>query len=72
MMYRDLTVRFVIVYDMPEEAKDEAIEDITESLEQGHLLHRIAHRFPLAETARSHELVEQAGFRGCVVVDCAR
>jgi len=72
MMYRDLTVRFVIVYQMPEEAKDEAIEDITESLEQGHMLHRIAHRFSLAETARAHEMIEQGGSRGCVVVDCAR
>ncbi len=70
MMYQDLTVRFVIVYDMPEEAKDEAIEDITDCLERGHLLHRVAHRLPLADTAAAHELIEKGGFRGCVVLDC--
>lgn len=70
MMYKDLTLRLVIVYDMPEEAKDEAIDDITDCLERGHLLHRVAHRLPLARTAEAHELIEQGGFRGCVVVDC--
>jgi NADPH2:quinone reductase len=72
LMYLDATLRLVIVYDMPEEAKIEAVEDITGALEQGRLLHRVAHRLPLAETARAHELIEQGGFRGCVVVDCSR
>jgi NADPH2:quinone reductase len=72
LMYLDATLRLVIVYDMPEEAKIEAIEDISEALEQGRLLHRVAHRVPLAETARAHELIEQGGFRGCVVVECTR
>jgi len=71
MMYLDLTLRSVIVYAMPEQAKAEAIEDITDCLERGRLIHRIAHRLPLEDAARAHVLIEQGGFRGCVVLDCA-
>ena len=69
MMYQDLTVRFVIVYAMPEPAKAHAIADIDQALRAGKLQHRIAHSVPLDEVARSNELIEQGGFRGCVVLD---
>ena len=69
MMYLDLTVRFVIVYSMPEAAKKHAIADITQAFRDGMLQHRIAGRVPLAEIARANELVEQGGSNGCVVVD---
>jgi NADPH:quinone reductase len=68
MMYLDLTVRFVIVYSMPEPAKKLAIADITQAFRDGMLQHRIADRVPLAEIARANELVEQGGSNGCVVV----
>jgi len=66
MMFMDLTVRLVIVYDMPERAKREAISDITEALEANRLTHRVAQVFPIAEIAAAHELIEQGGVRGCV------
>jgi len=68
MMYLDLTIRMVIVYDMPEQAKQKAIADIDRALRGNALRHRIAHRLPLAEAARAHELIEQGGFRGSVVL----
>jgi len=68
MMFMDLTIRLIIVYAMPETAKQQASTDITEWLHAGKLQHRLAHRVPLTETARAHELIEQGGFRGCVVV----
>ena len=68
MMYLDLTVHFVIVYSMPEPAKKHAIADITQAFRDGMLQHRIAARVPLGEIARAHELVEQGGSHGCVVV----
>lgn len=71
MMFMDLTLRLVIVYDMPERAKREAISDITNALEEGRLIHRIAQAFPLAEIANAHELIEQGGVRGCVLVNTA-
>jgi NADPH:quinone reductase-like Zn-dependent oxidoreductase len=59
----------VLVYVMPEPAKQAAIADIARYLAEGRLRHRIAHRLPLAELARANELVEQGDMRGCVVVD---
>jgi NADPH:quinone reductase-like Zn-dependent oxidoreductase len=69
MMFMDLTIRMVIVYAMPESAKEQAIADIDQALRAGLLTHRVAHVLPLAESARANELIEQGGFRGCVLVD---
>ena len=68
MMYQDLTVRFVIVYAMPEAAKQHAIADITTKLAAAELQHRVAHVVPFPEIAHAHELIESGGFRGCVVL----
>ncbi len=68
MMFMDLTVRMVIVYAMPEEAKESAIADTCRLLREGVLRHRIAHRLPFTDMVRAQELIEQGGFGGCVVV----
>ena len=68
MMYKDVVVRFVIVYSMPESAKQIAIADIERALEQNLLQHRIAKRLPLDMIAESNELIEQGKIRGCVVL----
>jgi NADPH:quinone reductase-like Zn-dependent oxidoreductase len=68
IMFMDLTVRTVLVYDMPEAAKEMAISDTCALLAQGALQHRIAEVIPLAETALAHELVERGGTDGCVVI----
>ena len=67
MMYLDLTVRLVIVYAMPESAKFAATKGISHALENNTLIHRIAHTTTLEDIANSHELIEQGGFRGCVI-----
>ena len=68
MMYKDVTVRMIIVYAMPEEAKAHAVADIEKALSTGALQHRIAHTLPLADIARSNELIEQGSIRGAVVL----
>jgi len=68
MMFMDLLIRMVIVYAMPETAKQAAIDDISDALSNDLLEHRVAHMLPLDQIARAHELIEQGGFRGCVVV----
>ena len=68
MMYMDLRIRLVIVYAMPEEAKQQAIADIDEASRAGWLQHRVAHVVDLDEIAKAHELIENGGFRGCVLV----
>ena len=69
MMYKDLTVRLIIVYAMPERAKLQAIEDIASALDEGRLTHRVARRLPLSEIAIGNELVEEGKIRGSVVLD---
>ncbi len=69
MMFKDLTVRFVLVYAMPEQAKQRAADDITRALEAGALRHRIAERHPLNAVARAHETIERGGATGCVIVE---
>ena len=68
MMYKDITLHFVIVYAMPEDAKKQAIADINEALSAGTLQHRIAHTLPLEEIAKGNELIEQGAIRGAVVL----
>lgn len=68
MMYKDITVRMVIVYAMPEDAKAHAVADIDKALAADALQHRIAHTMPLAEIARSNEIIEQGAVRGAVIL----
>ena len=69
MMFMDLTIHLVIVYDMPETAKMTAIADTQDFLSGGKLVHRITHTLPLSETVRAHELIESGTVRGCVILE---
>ena len=69
MMFMDLTIRLVIVYAMPEQAKLSAIDWISDALANDRLQHRVAHVLSLDDIARGNELIERGGFRGCVVLD---
>ena len=68
MMFMDLTVRMVIVYAMPEEAKAQAVADTQAALVEGGLQHRIAETLPFDQMAKAHEIIEEGSVRGCVVV----
>ena len=69
MMYKDITLRFVIVYAMPEPAKQHAVADITRALRADSLQHQVAASMPLDEIASGNELVEQGNIRGAVILD---
>ena len=68
MMFMDLTVRMVIVYAMPEEAKALAVTDTQVALAENGLQHRFAETLPFDQMARAHEIIEEGSVRGCVVV----
>jgi len=68
MMFMDLLIRLVIVYAMPESAKQAAIDDIDRALREDRLQHRLGHVLPLDGIVQAHELIEHGGFRGCVVL----
>ena len=64
----NVNVRFVLVYDMPEPAKDAAVKDINGLLEAGKLTHLLGPRFPFELTADAHRAVE-GGAIGNVTID---
>lgn len=68
MMYKDITVRMIIVYAMPESAKEQAVVDIEKALKDDALQHRLAHVLPLEDIVKSNELIEQGTIRGAVVL----
>ena len=69
LMFKNISVHMVLVYNMPDEAKREAIADIHEALSNDRLNHRIAETWSLEETARAHESIEKGGKDGCVVIN---
>jgi NADPH2:quinone reductase len=69
MMYKDMTLRTIIVYAMPEAAKRHAIDDTNKALVNGTLQHRIAETFPLADIVKSNEVIEQGSIRGAVILN---
>lgn len=68
MMYKDITVRMIIVYAMPESAKQHAIADIEKALTEGALQHRIAYSLDLADIVTANEIVERGSVRGAVIL----
>ena len=69
LMFKNISLNMVLVYNMPEQAKQQAIDDIYHSLEQGLLRHRIAEAWPLGEIASAHESIEKGGLDGCVIIN---
>ena len=63
LMFKNISLNMVLVYNMPEQAKQQAIDDIYHALEQGLLRHRIAETWPLGEIASAHESIEKGGPR---------
>ena len=69
MMYKDVTLHFVIVYAMPEAAKRSALDDLASALRAGHLQHRIARTLPLDDIAIGNTLIEEGSIRGSVILN---
>jgi NADPH2:quinone reductase len=66
---RNVTVRMVFVYTMPDAAKRAAIADIARWVAGGRPRFAIAVRFPLREAAAAHETVESGKKIGHVILD---
>lgn len=68
LMMRNLVLRFMLLYSVPEQALRRATTDITAVLTSGGLTPLPSHRFTLDETAAAHDAVE-AGAVGKVLID---
>ena len=69
MMFKDLTMRAILVYILSPEARVETLKGLNKMLADNSLTHAIGATFPLAETAKAHELVESADKFGTVVIE---
>jgi len=61
-------LRFFIVYELPEAARAEGIDDINALIASGDMHHVIAAEFPLDRIVDAHELVESGTALGNVIV----
>jgi len=68
---RDVTVRFVLVYVMPRDAKEAAIGVITQCLEAGSLRHQVFREYGMEDAAEAHDAIESGRALGNVVVRIA-
>jgi NADPH:quinone reductase-like Zn-dependent oxidoreductase len=67
-MYRNIAIRGVAIFEVPEPAKLAAAGFVQKCLEDGRLWHRIDSRFPLDEIAAAHRRQETGRPRGKVIV----
>jgi NADPH2:quinone reductase len=71
LVYKNLTVHYVLVYVMDKAAHEKAAADITVCLKAGELNPVIAQRFPLEQIAIAHELQESGKAIGNIVIEVA-
>jgi NADPH2:quinone reductase len=71
LMAKNATLRTVLLYTMPERAKDEAARDIAHLVETDRLVHTIGARFPLERIVEAHQAQESGKVTGNIVVDVA-
>ena len=69
LMTKNVTVHGILVYTMPESAKEAAMADITRTCQEQRLKHFIGARFPFDQVAAAHEAQEQHSVIGNIVVD---
>ncbi len=69
LMAKNVTIRPVLIYTMPERAQDEGAADVLRLCEAGRLLHQIGARFPLERIVQAHEAQESGKVTGNIVVE---
>lgn len=71
LLFRSITLRFFVVYELTAAERTRAIADLNGLLAEKALRHTIAAHYSLREIAAAHEAVEQGRFTGNVVLDIA-
>lgn len=68
LLYKNATLRTVLVYAMSDEAHAAAARDINQAISEGALQHRIVLRVALAQAAEAHQAVESGQLIGKAVI----
>lgn len=69
LMFNNITIRLVLVYEMPQQAKQQACAAINQAIAEGKLRHTIGATFPLEQIAQAHQSVEGGRTIGNVIVE---
>jgi NADPH2:quinone reductase len=68
LLQSNITLKFFLVYSMPQDERERATAEITRMLERGELIHNVAEIFSLDEIVAAHEKVEAGTTTGNVVL----
>jgi NADPH2:quinone reductase len=69
LMLNCITVQFVLVYTMSQQAHRDAIRDTTTCLELGQYKTHVGARYPLEKLAEAHEAQDSGQVIGKILVD---
>jgi NADPH2:quinone reductase len=64
----NITVKFLLVYELTADERARAVADITRMLEANALKHNVAETYPLADIVKAHQAVESGKVAGNVVM----
>lgn len=62
LIYKNIVVRHELVFIMPDEAKKQAVADISKWLADGSLTHHVGQTFTLEDCSAAHEAVERGAY----------
>jgi NADPH:quinone reductase len=71
LLQNSVTLKFFLVYLMPQEERARATADITRMLERDELIHNVAQIFALEDIVAGHEAVEAGAAMGNIVIRIA-
>jgi NADPH2:quinone reductase len=69
LMQNSITLRLFLIYEISASDRRASIDELTEFLQSGRLVHTIARRLPLEGIAEAHEILESGDIMGNVVLD---
>jgi len=69
LLFRSISLRFYLVYDLSHADRKSAITGLTTLMEDGKLSHTVGARFALEEIVQAHEAVEGGKLIGNVILD---
>jgi NADPH:quinone reductase len=69
LLFKNVTIRFALVYLVSPEAHRAAVRDISAHLASGALKHSIARRLPLSRIAEAHDAMEAGHLNGKMILD---
>jgi len=71
MLVKDLTVHTLIIYEVPQAARDAAARDINKALNDRKLVHQIAEVYPFERMAAAHDRMEEGRAIGKLLIRVA-